>query len=95
LRRRAARRGAPHAGGASEAAELRAVEEAEADPARRHYLLARRTARAERDAAVEAANRAGMRAIDRIERLHREIEWALEHEEMERVKGPVGLRRVE
>jgi hypothetical protein len=64
-------------------AELEAA--LEADPARRHYLLARRTAADERDAAVDAASRASMRAIERIERLHREIAWALDHEEGERI----------
>ncbi len=58
----------------------------EVDPARRYYHLARTTARAERDAAVDAANKAGIQAIERIERLHREIEWALDHEETERIK---------
>jgi hypothetical protein len=66
--------------------EQEAAEESEADPARRYYHLARRTARAERDAAVDAANKAGIQAIERIERLHREIEWALDHEEAERIE---------
>src|SRR2546421_1621759 len=39
--------------GRREAAEQEAAEESEPDPARRYYYIARRTARAERDAAVE------------------------------------------
>jgi hypothetical protein len=69
-----------------EANELGDAEESQADPARRYYHLARGTARAERDAAVDAANKAGIQAIERIERLHREIEWALDHEETERIE---------
>jgi hypothetical protein len=72
------------------AAEQEAAEEAEPDPARRYYYIARRTARAERDAAVETANKAVEQAIDRIERRHLEIEAALDHEETERLKRQHG-----
>jgi biopolymer transport protein ExbB/TolQ len=68
------------------AAEQEAAEEAEPDPARRYYYIARRTARAERDAAVETANKAVEQAIERIERRHLEIEAALDHEETERLR---------
>lgn len=67
------------------AAEQEAAEEAEPDPARRYYYIARRTARAERDAAVETANKVVAQAIERIERRHLEIEAALDHEEAERL----------
>jgi biopolymer transport protein ExbB/TolQ len=70
-----------------EALERRAAEESERDPARRHYYLARRTAEAERDAAVETANAALEQAVDRIERRYREIEAALDREERERIKA--------
>jgi hypothetical protein len=73
-----------------EAAEQEAAEESEPDPARRHYYVARRTARAERDAAVEAASKAVEQAIERIERRHLQIEVALDHEETERVKRRFG-----
>jgi hypothetical protein len=46
----------------------------------------RRAAKAERDAAVEAANAAAKQAIERIERRYREIDWALEDEEAERIR---------
>jgi regulator of protease activity HflC (stomatin/prohibitin superfamily) len=71
-------------------AEQEAAEEAEPDPARRYYYIARRTARAERDAAVETANKAVDQAIERIERRHLEIEAALDHEETERLKRQHG-----
>ena len=73
------------ANGRREAAEQEAAEESEPDPARRYYYIARRTARAERDAAVERARKAVEDAIGRIERRHREIEAALDHEESERI----------
>jgi hypothetical protein len=73
-----------------EAAEQEAAEEAEPDPARRHYYIARRTARAERDAAVEAASKAVEEAVGRIERRHREIEAGLDHEESQRVRREPG-----
>jgi hypothetical protein len=72
------------------AVEQEAAEESEPDPARRHYYIARRTARAERDAAVETASRAVEQAIDRIERRHLEIEDALDHEETERIRRRYG-----
>jgi hypothetical protein len=43
-------------------------------------------AKAERDAAVEAAKEASKQAIERIERRYREIDWALEDEEDERIR---------
>ena len=68
------------------AAEQEAAEESELDPARRYYYTARRTARTERDVAVEAASKALEQAIERIERRHLDIEAALDHEESERIK---------
>jgi hypothetical protein len=80
--------------GRREAAEQEAAEESEPDPARRHYYTARRTAWAERDAAVERARKAVEEAIERIDRRHREIEAALDDEESERIRrrfdGPIG-----
>jgi rubrerythrin len=75
----------------SEAAEQEAAEESEPDPARRHYYIARRTARAERDAAVELARKAVEQAIGRIERRHGEIEASLDHEESERIRRRFGI----
>jgi hypothetical protein len=49
-----------------------------------------KAAKAERDAAVEAANGATKQAIERIERRYREIDWALEDEEAERIKQILG-----
>jgi hypothetical protein len=69
-----------------QAAEQEAAEESEPDPARRYYYIARRTARAERDAALERATEAVEEAIERIERRHLEIEDALDHEERERIR---------
>jgi biopolymer transport protein ExbB/TolQ len=69
-----------------EAAEQEAAEESEPDPARRHYYLARKAAKGERDVAVEAASEAAKQAIERIERRCREIDRAIDHEETERVK---------
>lgn len=69
-----------------EAAEQKAAEESEPDPARRHYYLARKSAKAERDVAVEAASEAAKQAIERIERRCREIDRAIDHEETERIK---------
>jgi hypothetical protein len=43
-------------------------------------------ARTERDAAVEAAKEASKQAIERIQRRYREIDWALEDEEDERIR---------
>ena len=69
-----------------EAAEQEAAEESEPDPARRHYYLARKAAKAERDVAVEAASEAAKQAIERIERRCREIDRAIDYEETERIK---------
>jgi hypothetical protein len=49
-----------------------------------------RESKAERDAAVEVANAAAKQAIERIERRYREIDWALEDEEAERLGGTLG-----
>jgi biopolymer transport protein ExbB/TolQ len=73
-----------------EAARQETAEASEADPARSYYYLARKTAKAERDAAVNRANQAVKEAIERIERRHREIEAALDHEETERIEGEPG-----
>jgi hypothetical protein len=73
-----------------DAADQQAAEESEPDPARRYYYIARRAARAERDAAVEVASRAVEQAIERIERRHLDIEAALDHEESERIKRRYG-----
>jgi hypothetical protein len=73
-----------------QAAEQEVAEESEPDPARRYYYIARRTARAERDTAVEAASKAVEQAIERIERRHLHIEAALDHEERERLKRQFG-----
>jgi hypothetical protein len=73
-----------------EAAEQEAAEESEPEPARRYYYIARRTARAERDAAVELARKAVEEAIERIERRHGEIEAALDHEESQRIRRQFG-----
>jgi hypothetical protein len=73
-----------------QAAEQEAAEESETDPARRYYYIARRTARAERDAAVEAASEAVEQAIERIERRHLDIEAALDHEERARLHRQFG-----
>jgi biopolymer transport protein ExbB/TolQ len=69
-----------------EGKEREAAEESEPDLERRYYYIARRTARAERDAAVAAAREAVEQAIERIERRHREIEAAIDHEESERIR---------
>jgi biopolymer transport protein ExbB/TolQ len=73
-----------------QAAEQEAAEESERDPARRYYYVARRTARAERDAAVEAASKAVEQAIERIERRYLDIEVTLDHEESERIRRQFG-----
>jgi biopolymer transport protein ExbB/TolQ len=74
-----------------EAAEQEVAEESEPDAARRYYYIARRTARAERDAAVERARNAVEEAIARIDRRHREIETALDQEESERIARELGI----
>ena len=51
---------------------------------------ARAAAKAERDAALEAAKVATKQAVERIERRYREIDWALEDEEAERIKEILG-----
>ena len=74
------------AGREPEAAEQAVAGESEPDPARRHYYLARKEAKAERDAAIEAASEAAKQAIERIERRCREIDEALVDEETKRIK---------
>lgn len=72
-----------------EAAQQADAKESEPDPAQTHYHPARE-ARAERDAALAAANKAAMQAIERIERRHREISWTIDHEEAERINAQLG-----
>jgi len=48
--------------------------QAELDPARRHYHLAREAAKAERDAAVQAATEATRQAVDRIEQRDQRVD---------------------
>jgi hypothetical protein len=69
------------------AVEEKAAEESEPDPARKHYYLARKAAKAEQDAAIEVANKAAKQAIERIERRYREIDAELDQEESERIKA--------
>jgi biopolymer transport protein ExbB/TolQ len=69
-----------------EAAEQEAAEAAEPDVARRLYYLARKAARAERDLAIQRANDATQRAVERIEDRYREIAADLDDEEAERLR---------
>jgi hypothetical protein len=70
--------GGPEQAGLAErehgAPEREAAEESEPDPQRTHYHLAREAAKAERDAAVEAATEATKQAVDRIERRYRQVD---------------------
>ena len=75
----------PEPGGHRSDNGSRAATESELERARRHYLLAREEARAERDAAIAAANRAAEQAIERIEGRYREIDGAFNDEETERI----------
>jgi len=68
-----------------ETAEQEAAEASEPDPARRLYFLARKTATAERDLAIEAASEAAARAIKRIEDRYGEIAKGLDDEEARRL----------
>ncbi len=70
-----------------ETAEQEAAEAAERDPARRLYYLARKAAKAERDLAIQTANEATGRTVERIERRYREIAVELDQEEAERIKA--------
>jgi hypothetical protein len=65
-------------------------EELELERARRHYHFARHAAKAERDAAIEAASAAAEAAIERIERRHREIDEAFIDEETNRISELLG-----
>ena len=60
-------------------------EDLDLDQARRRYHLARKAAKAERDAAIEAASEAAGQAIERIERRYREIDGAFIDEETEHI----------
>jgi hypothetical protein len=60
-------------------------EDLDLDRARRRYHLARKAAKAERDAAIEAASEAAGQAIERIERRYREIDGAFIEEETEHI----------
>ncbi|MEA2153399.1 MAG: hypothetical protein QOI18_1632 [Solirubrobacteraceae bacterium] len=68
-----------------EAAEQEAAEASEPDFARRLYYLARKAAKAERNLAVQKANDAAERAVERIEDRYREIAAELDEEEAERL----------
>lgn len=68
-----------------EAAEREAAEDSEPDLPRRLYFLARRSAKAERDLAVQTAEAARERAVERIEGRYREIAAELDDEEAERL----------
>jgi hypothetical protein len=67
------------------AAQQEAAEASEPDPARRLYLLARKTATAERDLAIQAASEVAERAIKRIEDHYGEIAEGLDDEEARRL----------
>jgi hypothetical protein len=65
--------------------ERMAPEELDLERTRKHYHLARKAAKAERDAAIEAASDAAGEAIERIDRRYREIDGAFIEEETERI----------
>jgi hypothetical protein len=69
------------------AAEQEALEASEPDLARRLYYLARKSAAAERDLAVQTANEAAEQAVERIESRYREIGAELDRDEAERLKN--------
>ncbi len=73
---------------AREAAEREAGEASEPDLGRRLYYLARKAARAERDLAIQTANEATKRAVQRIERRYLEVSAELDDDEAERLKLP-------
>jgi hypothetical protein len=68
-----------------EAAAQEAAEASEPDFARRLYYLARKAAKAERNLAIQKANEAAERAVERIESRYREIATELDDEEAERL----------
>jgi hypothetical protein len=68
-----------------ETAEQGTAEASEPDPARRLYFVARRTATAERDVAIQAASALAERAIKRIEDHYGEIAKELDDEEAQRL----------
>lgn len=70
---------------AREAAEREAAEASEPDFERRLYYLARKAAKAERELAIQTANEAAGRAVERIEGRYREIATELDDEEAERL----------
>jgi hypothetical protein len=69
-----------------ELAEQEAAEASETDPARRLYYLARKSAKAERDLAIQTASAATKEAVERIESRYREISAELDQEEDERLR---------
>ena len=71
-----------------EAAEREAREASEPDLGRRLYYLARKAAQAERDLAIQTANEATKRAVQRIERRYLEVSAELDDDEAERLKLP-------
>jgi colicin import membrane protein len=71
-----------------EAAEREAKEASEPDLGRRLYYLARKAAQAERDLAIQTANEATKRAVQRIERRYREVSAELDDDEAERLRMP-------
>lgn len=71
--------------GEREAAEQEAAEASEPDAARRLYYLARKSAKAERDLAVQTASEVAERAVERIENRYREIAADLDDEEAARL----------
>jgi hypothetical protein len=70
-----------------EAAEQEAAEASEPDFARRLYYLAHKAAKAERDLAIQTANKATERAVEQIESRYREIATELDEEEAERLNS--------
>jgi len=68
-----------------ETAEQEAAEASEPDPARRLYFLARETATAERELAIQAASEVAEIAIKRIEDRYEEIAKGLDDEEARRL----------
>jgi hypothetical protein len=71
-----------------EAAEREAREASEPDLGRRLYYLARKAAQAERDLAIQTANEATRRAVDRIERRFLEVSAELDDDEAQRLSMP-------
>lgn len=71
-----------------ETAEREAREASEPDLGRRLYYLARKAAQAERDLAIQTANEATRRAVERIERRYREVSAELDDDEAERLRMP-------